>query len=164
METLAAIGLVGNIVQFIDFGSKLVAKSVQLYQSSDGALAENVDTETATNHLVLLNNKLRDANRTSDVELENLCKSCSTVADELIRALGELKVQGGQKRWKSMRKAIRTVWSKDKIQGIEKRLANFREVLSLHIIVDLRCVYKPILALAVSIIYVLQEASLSSQA
>jgi hypothetical protein len=31
MEALAVIGLVGNIVQFVDFGSKLISKSVQLY-------------------------------------------------------------------------------------------------------------------------------------
>lgn len=37
-----------------------------------------------------------------------------------------------------MRKALRSVWSKEKTEGIEKRLAGFRDELNLHIVVDLR--------------------------
>jgi hypothetical protein len=37
MEALAAIGLIGNIVQFVDFSRKLIAKSVELHRSHDGA-------------------------------------------------------------------------------------------------------------------------------
>jgi Fibronectin type III-like domain len=52
METLAIVGLIGNVVQFVDFSGKLIAKSTELYRSSEGALAENIDVETATNHLL----------------------------------------------------------------------------------------------------------------
>src|SRR5438046_1375051 len=73
METLAVIGLIGNIVQFIDFSGKLISNSSQLYKSSKGALPDNIDTETATNHLVLLNRKLKDAaTSTGDGALERL--------------------------------------------------------------------------------------------
>ncbi|OCK91199.1 uncharacterized protein K441DRAFT_679700 [Cenococcum geophilum 1.58] len=99
METLAIIGLVGNIVQFIDFSGKLISKSTKLHRSSEGALAENIDTETATNHLVLLNSKLRTtATATGDSALESLCKSCGTAADELLAALEKVKVKGKQDR------------------------------------------------------------------
>ena len=140
METLGVIGLVDNIIQFVDFGSKLISKSVQLYQSSDGVLTEIITTETVTNHLIQLNSKLKNAaNATGDKALETLCKSCSAVAAELLGALNKLKVHGKKERWKSMRKALRSLWSKEKIQEIEKRLASFREELNLHIAVDLRC-------------------------
>lgn len=90
METLAVIGLVGNIVQFVDFGSKLILKSVQLYQPGDGVLTVNIDTETATNHLIRLNSKLENAaNATGDKALETLCKLCSAVATELLGALNK---------------------------------------------------------------------------
>jgi hypothetical protein len=141
MEALAVIGLVGNIVQFVDFGSKLISKSVQLYQSRDGVLTENINTETATNRLVRLSSKLENAaNATGDKALESLCESCSAVAAELLGALDQLKMHGEKEKWKSMRKALRSLWSKEKIQEIEKRLASFREELNLHIIVDLRYV------------------------
>jgi hypothetical protein len=78
--------------------TKLISKSIQLYRSSDGALPENVDTEMATNHLLLLNSKLRgSANTAGHVALENLRISCSTVAVELLGALDKLKVSDRQK-------------------------------------------------------------------
>ena len=141
METLAIIGLIGNIVQFVDFSGKLISKSIQLYQSSDGALTENIGTETATNHLIQLNNKLENgANVTGDKALHALCKSCGVVAVELLRTLDRLKVEGEKTKWKSTRKALRSLWSKEKIQGIEKQLTSFREELNLHIVVDLKYV------------------------
>jgi hypothetical protein len=141
METLAIIGLVGNIVQFVDFSSKLISKSTELSQSSKGALAEHIEIETATNHLVLLNSKLKDASTTTgDGALESLCISCGTAADNLLAALDKVKVKDKQHRWKSIRKALRSVWSKEEIEDLERRLAKCREELNFHVAVDLRWV------------------------
>jgi hypothetical protein len=141
METLAIIGLVGNIVQFVDFSGKLISKSTELYRSSEGALAEHIDIETATNHLVLLNGKLKDvATTTGDGALESLCISCGTTADNLLAALDKVKVKDKQHKWKSIRKALRGVWSKEEIEDLERRLATFRKELTFHVVVDLRSV------------------------
>jgi N-terminal domain on NACHT_NTPase and P-loop NTPases len=139
METLAIIGLVGNIVQFVDYSGKLISKSTELYRSSEGALAENIDTETATNHLVLLNSKLQKAAATTgDSTIESLCKSCGTAADQLLAALDKVKVKGKQDKWKSIRKALQSVWSKKEIEELERRLARLKEELNLHVVVGLR--------------------------
>jgi hypothetical protein len=141
MECLAAVSIVCNVTQFVDFGSQLISKSVQLYQSSSGVLTENINTEAATMRLIQLNSKLEHAaNTAGDKVLVALCKSCGAVAVELLGALDKLKVHGEKEKWKSMRKALRSLWSKDKIQDIEKRLASFREELNLHVAVDLRYV------------------------
>jgi tetratricopeptide (TPR) repeat protein len=142
METLAVIGLVGNIVQFVDFSGKLVSKSAELYRSSEGALAENSDIETAINHLVLINNKLKDAaTTTGDSALQSLCKSCGTTADQLLAVLDKVKVKGKQDKWKSIRKALRSVWSKEEIEELGRRLERFRGELNLHLTVDIRWVW-----------------------
>jgi hypothetical protein len=139
MEVLAAIGLAGNIVQFIDFGGKLLEKSAQLYRSGECALAENIDFEKATNDLVLLNKKLKDgAAVTGDKALESLCLSCHTVADELLAALDKLKVKGKHQKWESIRKAIGSVRSKEDIEQLERRLSTFRDEINLRIVTDLR--------------------------
>jgi hypothetical protein len=49
-------------------------------------------------------------------------------------------VHGGKEKGKSIRKALRSLWSREKVQEIEKRLEYFREELNLYIVVDLRCV------------------------
>jgi len=139
MEVLAAVGLVGNIVQFIDFSGKLLAKSAELYRSGECALAENIDFETATNDLVLLSKKLKDgATVTGDKAFESLCLSCNTVADELLAALNKLKVKGKHQKWESMRKAIGSIRSKEDIEQLERRLSILREEINLRIVVNLR--------------------------
>lgn len=141
MEALAIIGLVGNIVQFVDFSSKLISTSTQIYGSAEGALAENVDIEAVTNDLVLLSNNLKDAaSNPRDEALKSLCESCHTVAEQLLAALDKVKAKGKRQKLDSIRKAVRSVWNKEHIEGLERRLARFREELNLRVVVDLRCV------------------------
>ena len=152
MEILAAIGLAGNIVQFVDFSGKLVTKTAEIYRSGTGALVENIDIETATNDLVLLSTKLHDsANSTGDTALGELCLSCDTVAKELLSALDKVKVKGKKQKWKSFRKALRSVWSKEDIAALEQRLARFRDELNFRVGVNLRSVRKTAVPVALII-------------
>lgn len=112
MEALAAIGLVRNIVQFVDFSGKLISKSIQLHHSYDGALIENVDTENAAKHLMVLT--------------------------DLLFALNKIKMKDRQQKSESIRKALRSVWSQDDIRKLEQRLVKLKEELTFHIIVRLR--------------------------
>ncbi|KAF8242595.1 hypothetical protein K440DRAFT_638874 [Wilcoxina mikolae CBS 423.85] len=136
LDPLSTVGLVSNIVQFVDFASKILSKSRQLCLSADGVLSENVDTESVTQHLLDLPTGLQGG--AGDPALEKLCLSCNEVAEELLCVLGKLKVEGKNGTWKSLRKALKSMRSKEEIEEIEKRLAAFREELSLHIVVDPR--------------------------
>ncbi|KAI9766763.1 MAG: hypothetical protein M1839_004767 [Geoglossum umbratile] len=141
MEVLAAIGLAGNIIQFVDFSGKLISKTAEIRKSGTGALAENINIETATNDLALLSTKLHDsANSASDTALQELCQSCNTIATELLIVLDSVKVHGGQNKWKSFRKALQSVWSKEDIALLEQRLARLRDELNLRVAIDLRSV------------------------
>ncbi|KAF2463570.1 uncharacterized protein BDR25DRAFT_362751 [Lindgomyces ingoldianus] len=124
MEALVAIGLVSNIVQIIDFSSKLLSNYRELYRSSVGAFAANVDIEAAATRLVLLNNRIEDSTTTtSDDALKRLCESCSSTADELLAALDTVKAEGRKDKWESIGKALRSVWAKEQIAALEERLA-----------------------------------------
>jgi hypothetical protein len=141
MEALAAIGLVGNIVQFVDFSQKLISKSIQLYHSCDGALAENTDIEIATKNLLILNKKLKDdATTVDDGALQSLCHSCHNAGIDLLMALNKVKVKDRQQPWESVRKALQSVWNKKKIKALEQRLAKFKEDLNLLLVKGLRYV------------------------
>ena len=45
MDPITALGIAGNVVQFIDFGLKAVSKAREIHSSSTGALRVNVDLE-----------------------------------------------------------------------------------------------------------------------
>lgn len=139
MDPITIISLLGNVIQFVEFSNDLVSKSVQLYQSSNGTLAELTDTMTATNHLLGLNYKLKDAAaKTDDKALKDLCISCESTADELLMALDKVRVKNKHRKWESIRKALLTVWSRDEIAELEQRLARLRDELNMHITADLR--------------------------
>ncbi|KUJ20519.1 uncharacterized protein LY89DRAFT_682244 [Mollisia scopiformis] len=133
-EALAVIGSVSAVVQLIDFSGKCISKGVELYRSGDGILDENAAIELAANHLTTLRVQVEDrAVRLNDAELQNLCSAIASASSDLSEVLAEVRMQGNKTKWKTLRKAIRSVWSKDKILDLEHRLCSFRSELNLHI-------------------------------
>ena len=94
LESLAALSLAGNIVQFIDFGCRLFSKSRELYASSDGVLAENVELENIANSLNALSQGLKDEYSQTQsgsldyINLKALGKDCENIGTEILEALG----------------------------------------------------------------------------
>src|SRR5579871_6769347 len=121
MDPLSVLSVASNIVQFVDFGLRVVSKGNQIYRSVDGRLAENLDLEIVTSDLLLLQHKLQRcipvSSGTSPVSedtqaLQSLCQSCTTTAERLLERLNMAKAQGRFRRWKSLRQALKSVWSK----------------------------------------------------
>jgi hypothetical protein len=138
MDPITAVSLVGAIVQFVDFSSKILSKTTELYRSSRSALAENVDIETITADLAKLNTRLKQSITASDRDLQALCDACGGLAEQLLAALAKVKVDSKGQKWQSLRKALRSIWSKEKIKELEERLASFRAELNLRITVNIR--------------------------
>jgi hypothetical protein len=138
LESLAAVSLVGNILQFVDFSSKIVSKT-HVYLSTDGSLPENIDMELVTDDLVTLSKKLQASASSShsDPTLEGLCEACNNIANELLKALGELKANGKNGKWRSVRQALKSVWRKEEIDDIQQRLIVYRGQLMLHIVASI---------------------------
>ena len=96
LDPLIAIGLVGNIVQFVEFGLKIVSKAREVHKSSTGTLSENVDTEHIAADLIELTTSLQatESSAAGDPALEHLCAACNEVANELLTVLGKLNASG----------------------------------------------------------------------
>lgn len=138
-EALVAIGYISSIVQLVDICGKCVSKSVEVYQSSSGILDENAAVECAVKHIESLRGEVEaGAVSAPDRSLQELCRAVSRAGADLLEALAKLKVQGNKTRWKSIRKALKSVWSKEEIRDLEHRLSSFREELNLHITVRTR--------------------------
>jgi hypothetical protein len=80
MDPLTALSLASSIVQFVDFGSELVAKGYRRYKSADSSLVEDVDTETVAHHLVYLVSKLQHLSESSlrDSEALAFAQDCGS--------------------------------------------------------------------------------------
>ncbi|KAM0550334.1 hypothetical protein ACHAPJ_009005 [Fusarium lateritium] len=105
METLAALLVAGAVIQFIDFGSKLLSSSRQLYRSTDGVTTETLDMKLVTTDLSTLLQGLKQKlpqyrpmtkeKNTSedDAATDDLCKRCVEIAEELLLRVNKLKLE-----------------------------------------------------------------------
>lgn len=139
MEPLAALSLAGNIVQFVEFGGKLLKSTRELYKSSvGGTLPINHELALVTSELRVLITKLRQyfpktAGNAPDQEVnggfEKICDEAAKVAEELVRRLDTLKVGGKASKLGSFYYAIRSLWSEKEIAELTARLSVLKESL-----------------------------------
>jgi hypothetical protein len=149
LDPLTALGAVANITQFIEFAIKIFANTHSIYNSANGSLVENDDLGRVSEDIAVLSRKLQESLTTTatsnsptadEQALRDLCKGCIDVSQELGTALKNLTSSGKPGKFRSFRKALKSVWSKDKIDGLEKRVRMYKEELNIRIVVDLRFV------------------------
>ena len=124
LDPLTALGVAGNILQFIDFTIKLVGEGNHIYHATNGALEQNTDAESLANDLAKLTQSFSRSQRewlkargqtqldADEVRLRNISERCAEIAGELNIQLQKLKVQDGSKyrRLKSYKQALLSVW------------------------------------------------------
>ena len=145
MEAVAAVSLAGNIVGFIDFGSKLVAQIQEISDSASGASQDNSDMAMLVNDLSSYVEQLKRPN-TSTVPTEkeerlwSLALRCAVLAKELAVKLKKLTVAEDArfKRLSSIGKALRSVWAKKDLGDKMAMLNEFRSEFQLNILISLR--------------------------
>ena len=147
MDPLTALGLTSNIIQFVDFVSKLFSTTKRLYVSQSGASVEHLELESLARHIKklaegakprnsprsMLISKLSDEDHT----LVDLGNQCVAVSKELLGVLNSLKLKGNHARsWDSFVQALRTEWKKDDIESLQRRLDRMSNQLNARILLD----------------------------
>lgn len=150
LDPFSALGLASNIVQFVDFGGKLLSKSQELYSSVDGSTAKHKQLESLYENLQHLSQKLNasaqgtngSVRRSQEEEaLVEVAKSCTETVDELLSIIRKLKVTNGpHKKWHSFRQALKSVWRQERIDALQKRLDAINSQLNIHFAAILRYV------------------------
>ena len=150
MDGLSALSVAASVAQFLEFGCSLVSKSKEIYHSVDGALPRNISAEDATRRLIELSEVIKsglvldshqpDLASKVDDPLRSICDGCIAASETLLSRLEKLKVQNGQgmRRFKSVRQALKSVWSQKSVDELAERLQHFRRDMDAHILVSLR--------------------------
>jgi hypothetical protein len=130
MEPFTAIGLAASIINIVDFALRIVSKGNKIYHSCDGVHSDHGDLELVANDMLLLQNKLQVASspfvqeaklNDDDRALHELSTAANEVAAQLLQKMNKAKVQGRFRRWKSLRQAVKSVWSKPEVDGMATR-------------------------------------------
>lgn len=74
-----------------------------------------------------------------DEAIKGLCTSCVDLSHQLIERFDRLRVSAGIKhrRWKSLRQALKSVWSKKAIDDVTNQLNSHRKELEGHVLLSL---------------------------
>lgn len=118
-----------------DFSLKILSKTKELRKK--GATKENVDIEAIAMHLKETLTRVKTYSPPASSAAMNLQSQCTTIIDELMHAVDALKVSGQPTRWKSFRKAVKAVRSKDKIEEWTRRLVALRDEYNVQLEVEI---------------------------
>ncbi|KAG4274688.1 hypothetical protein FPRO04_09052 [Fusarium proliferatum] len=123
------ISLAASIIQIIDVSSRVVSKSIEIYQSTDHQLIEHREIDHITRALSGSARQIhksigdnRDPKNDTEIEQLRLATDCQKIATELLKALERLKNCGQHGRWSSLRQGLKIVWNEEKIASLETRL------------------------------------------
>ncbi|KAF2628007.1 hypothetical protein BU25DRAFT_410635 [Macroventuria anomochaeta] len=144
MDPLTAVSLVGTIVQFIDFGSKLVSAGKELYNSASGALEQNVRITEVTSDLQAIclplrtasspfsNPNIRGISPSHQQALQRLAASCVEVANKLMPVLEGLQIPANttHRTWHAIRQSIKSTLQKEEISQLRSTLDMLQQQLN----------------------------------
>lgn len=140
MDPVAALGLAGNIVQFIGFSCRVLQDTKNLYKSTTGASAENDVLEVIYRDFIDLDNALTAPSALGAIpaSIRSLASMCKEVAAELLGILDKIRVREPRQKWKSLIQALRSVWKKEQIEELLKRIERLRNEIKYRLQLMLR--------------------------
>ena len=122
MEAIAALGLVSNAIQLIDFTAKLISQSASFLQSSSDAIPENLRITTLVNENRNQIRKILAETGTLTAEetaLHQAAKTCDHRVTDLLSVLERLRVQPRSDGTRSKRMrvwiALKSHWKRDEV-------------------------------------------------
>lgn len=129
LDPLSAVSLAAAILQFVDFGSKIIVSGYEIYRSADGTTEENTDIEYLTQRIYAFQDRFTPSPNPltrNPQKLQDLAQECSYIAGDLLVLLDKLKVKekGLSRTWEALQQSCRLAWKKGEIARKEKLLSN----------------------------------------
>jgi hypothetical protein len=141
LDPFTAIGLTGNIVQFVDYSSKLISSTHEIYKSSTGSSRNHVYLEGIATRLLELSRSLEQpeltGSSTHNKALHDLRAQCVEDAKDLLALIKSLQAKKDSK-WSSFRKALKSSWEREQVDRLEGRLKDHRSELAAQLTSMLR--------------------------
>jgi hypothetical protein len=146
-DAVAALGLASNVLQVIDFGSKFLSIAWKIYRSGKSAVDsvdELADLQKINSNLYGVLDKLQaPSSGLNDVLSDHhgiiqLATECSRLVQKLLGFFRNLGLgENGRKR-DAIKAAFKIMWKEDDIQAVQDAINEFRQQLTLNLLVSLR--------------------------
>jgi hypothetical protein len=145
MDPLTALSTAGTIIQFVDFGIKILVAGNSLYHSTTGVIPENEELEWVTRDLMNLITKLSQAGNLSEpspdrVYLKEICARCEEIGQNLLSRLERLKLNANKGVLQKFHVALKATWARKDLEELVLQLEKYKRSIETRFLVDLRYV------------------------
>jgi hypothetical protein len=154
MDSLSALSVAAAVVQFVDFGSRVLSDACHIYESSSGQTSVNLELSTATDDLSRLMDdvqskaeKAKSLNTAGPDGLDDseeiflrLCRECKEISGKLRHSLEKFRASGANKidlAVKSVLLSVKGVMAENDIKTLKDRLGQIREQMKLAVLIFL---------------------------
>ncbi|KAK3984481.1 hypothetical protein QBC44DRAFT_388299 [Cladorrhinum sp. PSN332] len=138
MEALSALGVAAAVVQFVDFGSRLLHGMVEIHRSGSDQLTEHAQLAQLSSDLLRLTSDVevkvkvlgRPARNDSEQIFFRLCEECSAIGRDLGASLSQAQKKskrGKSSMGKNFMIVLRALWDKDDVKQMTRRLSDIRQ-------------------------------------
>jgi len=138
MDPFAAMGVAGNIVAFVDFGSKLLNMARNIHGSVSGTTPQNEQLSFLVERMQALSVELqpdKDPSKMTAGEhrLSELAAMCRQLSDDLLKLVSRIRSTKQGSKLHALRAALRNTFMHDEKEELERRLNHCREQLHLQL-------------------------------
>lgn len=138
MDPLTAIGLAGNIIQFIDYGTGIVKTAWEVSKSKSGFSNNSKTQEAVILEMKRFSSQLMISNTgqpTNDEykALSELATQCHGLSQRLRALLGKIKAKDLSSFRQALMSAVKEKHYADEMKAIQASLDNCRDQLNLQL-------------------------------
>ncbi|KAI8659381.1 hypothetical protein NCS56_01155300 [Fusarium sp. Ph1] len=135
MEALAAVALVGNVLQFVEFVGRLFKHTSQIYVSASGLAPGDLHVQDICRKFDSFSAQLQSVPSSSSAppDLQDCAAACKKDCDELLAIMRVLAAKKGnsQRPWKSFSAALSYKMKAGDIQDLKSRIEDRQHLMSL---------------------------------
>lgn len=137
MDPLTAVGLVANIVQFVDLGYKIFANTKEIRHSISGLTVDDQRTSDMMTEMYRLSLHLespgREPSDANEKALFKLAAECRKLADQILKLMEKTSAKNPGSMSEAIRSTVRKVRHAREQQELEQKLSTCRSHLHFHL-------------------------------
>lgn len=163
LDPLSALSVAGNVIQFVEFGTRLVSTSLQLYRTKN--FISHADLREKASDMYKLSSVMQEqlkategfpkanaflAPQAGNVALWNdtqymsmltrAVDRCASCAADLLAATETSNVQGSHPKWESFRIALKAIMGETKVRALAQQLSEAERSMQLFLVLYIRSV------------------------
>ncbi|KAF5009679.1 hypothetical protein FDECE_4125 [Fusarium decemcellulare] len=146
MDPLSTLSIVAAVVQFVDFGSRVLSGAKEAYSSSVGRTSQNaelsatvVDLSTFSSELEAKSKLLTNVPVGSSQEIfVRLCSECKDISRRLGDAISKHQATGDHgfdRAMSSLVAVVKGIWSAGEIERMKHRLEKIKEEINMALLI-----------------------------